>query len=162
MAKTQNRKPPKAKACSMGLKKMGRPESFDPDLAAEIIKTIETSSKGLKKLCSENEHWPAPSTIYGWIYDYKDFSDLYWKAKVNQAHIYVDDLENIIDRVEENPALVGWGKLTLQHRHWYAARLVPRLYGDKQKLDDLEGQNAKLLAENAALREHADKYQRDY
>lgn len=161
MEKTQNRKQPKPKACPMGAK-TGRPSSWDPNLADEIVKTIEREPKGLNQLCAENEHWPNPSTIYGWTYDHDDFSKKYWCAKVNQATIYVDDLQNIMHEVKENPSLTGWGKLTLQHRHWYAARLVPKIFGDRQKLENLEELNIEKDREIAILKEHLKKYEREY
>jgi hypothetical protein len=162
MAKTQSRKPPKPKACSMGPRKMGRPESYDPELADEIIQAIETRPKGLNYLCEINPHWPDVTTIYSWIHHKEEFSQRYWRAKVNQAHLYVDESFNLVDEVRGDKDMSQWLSTAIGLRKWYAARLVPRLYGEKIRMDNLEDQNAKLLAENAALKEHADKYKRDY
>ncbi len=162
MAKTQNRKPPKSKACSMGPKKMGRPESWDPELADEILLALETQPKGLTQLCKVNPHWPDVTTIYTWIHHQDEFSQRYWRAKVNQAHLYVDESFQLADEERGNKDNSAWLSTAIGLRKWYAARLIPRLYGEKQRMDNLEEQNAKLLAENSALREHADKYQRDY
>jgi hypothetical protein len=161
MAKTQNPKQPKPKACSMGAK-MGRPESYDPHLADEIIQKIQSEPKGLKQLCAENEHWPHPATIYGWTYNYPKFFDLYWKAKVNQAHLYVDESFDLTNEVRGDKDMSQWLSTAIGLRKWYAARLVPRLYGEKMKLENLEEQNAEKDKEIAALKDHLKKYEREY
>jgi hypothetical protein len=161
MAKTQSRKPPKPRGCSMGAK-MGRPECYDYSLAVEIAKALETQPKGLKQLCDENAHWPNPSTIYSWTHTYPEFSKLYWEAKVNQAHVYVDEAFQLADEERGNKDSSAWLSTVIGLRKWYAARLVPRLYGDKQKIEDLEEKGAEKDKEIAILKEHLKKYEREY
>ena len=63
-------------------KKKGRPKiDYMPELAEEICNAVSCSSKGIKQLCKEYEHWPSHDTIYRWLAMEKEFSGLYARAK---------------------------------------------------------------------------------
>jgi hypothetical protein len=127
----------------------GRPSDYTDELANEICKAIATSSKGLKNLCAENPHWPHRDTILEWRFKNKAFSDLYMQAKVNQVEALVDECLDIADDTDNdtitkttksgeeyeacNSEWLNRSRLRIDTRKWLAAKLAPKLYGERQK-----------------------------
>ena len=125
-------------------KKVGRPKiDYTPELAEEICYAVSCSSKGIKQLCKEYENWPSHDTIYSWLAKHKDFSDSYMRAKCLQVQVIVDEILEISDDTSSDTIINDDGKSTVNHEHinrsrlrvdsrkWVAAKLCPRLYGDK-------------------------------
>lgn len=142
---------------------MGRPKiDYSPELAKEICYVVSCSSKGIKKLCKLNKHWPSHDTIYHWLTMEKEFSDLYARAKRQQIEVIIDEILDIADDTSKDNLINEDGKSTIDHEHisrsrlkidtrkWLAAKLCPRLYGDKEELvslkfpDDIKNANALL------------------
>ena len=136
---------------------------FDEKIAREICKAISTSSKGLKRLCAENKDkgWPSRSHIYSWFEDHPSFKDSYARAKQNQIEALVDDIIEIADDTSNDYIEDEKGKIVANHDHinrarlridtrkWLAAKLCPRLYGDKNKEDENDA-ISRLRLENEA------------
>ncbi len=125
---------------------MGRTTDYTPELAKEICYAVSCSSHGIKKLCKLNKHWPSHDTIYRWLAMKKEFSDLYARAKRLQIEVIIDEILEIADDTSNDSVINGEdGKLTIDHEHinrsrlkidtrkWLAAKLCPRLYGDKNE-----------------------------
>lgn len=123
--------------------KRGRPTIYTPELAQEICDVIASSSKGIRRLCNENEHWPNPDTIYRWISGHQEFSERYARAKRLQIEVIVDEMLDIADDTSHDAKLNDEGKLIYDHEHihrsrlridtrkWLAAKLAPKIYGEK-------------------------------
>lgn len=105
----------------------GRPTDYTPELAQEICEAIACSSKGVKKLCKENPHWPSHDAIYRWIYIYPDFYDLYTRAKVSQISVIVDEMFDVIAETDD----VNRARLWIDTTKWLTCKLVPKVYGNK-------------------------------
>lgn len=126
-----------------GKSKGGRPTIYTPKLAKEICDTIACSSRGIKRLCSEREHWPNPDTIYTWVTNRKDFSEQYAQAKRHQIEVIIDEILDIADDTSNDNVVNEDGKIVTDHEHinrsrlridtrkWIAAKLAPKVYGDK-------------------------------
>ncbi len=122
-------------------KKAGRSTDYTIEIAHEICEVVSTTSKGIKVLCKENEHWPSHKTLYLWLMNHKEFSDLYARAKRQQVEVIVDEILAIADDSASDSYINEEGKLVVDHEHinrarlrvdtrkWIAAKLVPRLYG---------------------------------
>jgi len=136
---------------------------FDEKIAREICKAISTSSKGLKRLCAENKNWPSRAHIYSWFEDHLSFKDSYARAKQNQIESLVDDIIEIADdssndwtydeekgREVVNHEHINRARLRIDTRKWLAAKLCPRLYGDKTNKDDENDAITRLRLENEA------------
>lgn len=120
----------------------GRPTKYTKELEVEICTAIANSNKGLVPLCEENEHWPTHSTIRQWIFEKKEFSDNYVKAKQEQADFLADEIIKIADDEEGDMIQGEFGKvgnsvnvqrsrLKIDARKWIASKLKPKMYGDK-------------------------------
>jgi hypothetical protein len=107
------------------VKDMSRPSTYSPELAAEICGRL-ANGEPLAKICRE-EAMPAPSSVYLWLTQHKDFSDMYARAREDQADTMADEIVRIADEAED-PAK---GRLQVDARKWVAAKLKPRKYGDK-------------------------------
>jgi len=121
----------------------GRPTTFTPEIAEEICKTISCSSSGLRKLCKVNPHWPNANTIFEWRIKHPDFGEQYARAKEHQVQSLIDEIIEIADDTSQDLIESEDGKLKANHEHinrsrlridtrkWLAAKLCPRLYGNK-------------------------------
>jgi hypothetical protein len=123
-------------------KVVGRPTGYTPELGKEICETITCTSKGIKSLCKEIEHWPSHNSIYRWLSAHKEFSDLYARAKRQQIEVLVNEVLEIADDSSNDSVINDDGKEVTDHEHinrarlridtrkWLVAKLCPRLYGD--------------------------------
>lgn len=130
-------------------KKIGRPTDYTQELGEEICEAIANDSKGLRRLCKEHEHWPAREVIYRWKRKYPEFSHQYVKAKEHQIEALVDEILDIADdtshdtiiKVDDdgneravcNSEWINRSRLRIDTRKWLAAKLCPRLYGEKDE-----------------------------
>ncbi len=123
---------------------MGRPSSYDPEIAADICLAISIQTKGLEEICDSEDRFPTARTFYRWLLDREELRQLYARAKDEQKQILVDEIIPICD---ENPIAEivgeGWTKtcvdtgaiqrnrLRVDTRKWLLSKLDPRKYGDK-------------------------------
>ncbi len=126
---------------------------YTPELAAEICNKTATSTKGIRKLCKENPHWPDSSTIMDWITDKPDFAPQYARAKLKQAVLLADETIEIADDARHDTITktdkngdeyecadnewINRSRLRVDTRKWLAGKLAPKIYGERviQALD---------------------------
>ena len=121
--------------------KPGRPTTYTSELANEICDSIASSSKGTKKLCKENQHWPCQDTLFTWLKIYPEFSEQYAQAKRCQIEVFIDEILDIADDSSQdqvmntqgnivcNSEFIARSRLRIDTRKWLAAKLVPKIYG---------------------------------
>lgn len=121
--------------------KRGRPTTYTPELANEICDSIASTSKGTKKLCKENTHWPCQDTLFTWLKIYPEFSEQYAQAKRCQIEIFIDEILEIADDTSQdrvvnegendicNSEFIARSRLRIDTRKWLASKLVPKIYG---------------------------------
>jgi hypothetical protein len=133
-------------------KKVGRPKiDFTPELAEEICYAVACSNKGIKQLCKMYDHWPSHNTVYGWLASHKEFSDLYARAKRLQIEVIIDEILEIADDASNDSVIneedgkrvidhehINRSRLKIDTRKWLAAKLCPRIYGDKDERVNLK------------------------
>ena len=149
--------------------KKGRPTGYTLELAKEICESIASTSKGTKKLCAENQHWPCQDTLFAWLKAYSEFSEQYARAKMCQVDYLVDEMLEIADDVSSdsfldeegrtimNSSAITRARLKIDTRKWLACKLVPRVYGSKpeneNRIDpvieqEIKGMRARLDEKN--------------
>jgi hypothetical protein len=122
---------------------MGRPTKYSPELAREICTRI-AHGEPLVRMCRE-EHMPHVSSVYLWLSQIPEFSDMYAKAREDQADTLADEIQSLADEMpmektdkEGNTsfdsAYIQWMRLRVDARKWVAAKLKPRKYGDRVEL----------------------------
>ncbi|PJE00247.1 MAG: hypothetical protein CK426_00010 [Legionella sp.] len=125
--------------------KIGRPTVYTLGLAKEICDRIASTSKGTKKLCKENKHWPCQDTLFTWLKIYPEFSEQYAQAKRCQIEVFIDEILDIADDSSQdeiannqghivcNSEFIARSRLRIDTRKWLASKLVPKIYGVQQK-----------------------------
>jgi hypothetical protein len=117
----------------------------------------------LNKICSD-PRMPSKRTIVRWLADQRntEFRESYYYARRVQAELYVDEIFEIADDVsgdyrikydkdgepyvEANNEHIQRSRVRIDTRKWYAAKLVPRIYGDLQQIEHgVTGDLAELL-----------------
>jgi hypothetical protein len=133
----------------------GRPSDYTPELAAEICERLSEEEGGLIEVCKADD-MPSRSSVYLWLSQHKEFSDMYARARedlgVFVAHRGVKEATNAKD--------AQLGRLQFDARKWLASKLASKQFGDKiehehtgsiqtQTDDQLEARIAALMATNA-------------
>jgi hypothetical protein len=127
---------------------MARPTKYTKELANKICDIIASSNLGLSNICKD-ESLPSRSTVRDWIANNPEFSDLYARAKEDQADFLADEITLISDAelrtdVEVNGTNgssttnqdnVQRSRLMVESRKWLAMKLKPKKYGDRIDID---------------------------
>lgn len=155
--------------------KMGAPTKYNAKIAERICEIVSTTPYGMKAMCRIYPDLPDPDTIRVWRLKYPDFSVLYAKAKLNQADILAEDCLDIADESSEdikinesgnevfNSEFAARSRLRVDTRKWLAAKLIPKVYGDRQVIEQTTAENTELKEEIAKLRvQLAEKSRKDY
>lgn len=127
-------------------------------------KGVEYSQEIVTAICSEiakgkklvdvcaMDGMPTRSTFYLWMKDHPGVSDMYTRAREERAELIADEILEIADAPIEEPKADEDGKIlpfeqsrfrqTLEQRRqmidarkWAAAKLNPKVYGDRVNLD---------------------------
>lgn len=123
-------------------------QAYTDETARKICERI-MSGETLMSICAERR-MPTRRTIIRWLAhpEYSEFREMYYYARRVQAELLVDEIVSIADdsardwipsfnkKGEQN----GWkpdheaiqrSRVRIDTRKWLAARLIPRIYGEK-------------------------------
>ncbi len=129
------------------------------DYICELIATHETS---LEDLCRQHPEIPSHDTIYKWRLKNSHFAEMFLHAKREQTFLITAECLRIADddsrdmyvdkdgSLKPNATAVARDAQRIKARQWQAARLLPRVFGDKPS-EDLAAQNAQLVESVALL-----------
>ena len=114
----------------------GRPTDYTDELAAAICERL-ADGESLKAVCADDA-MPARSSVYLWLATYQTFSDMYARAKGECADLLADEILEIADQYDQAKEKLEGGidhiqraKLRIDARKWVAAKLKPKVYGEK-------------------------------
>lgn len=116
----------------------GRPTDYTPELAALICERMAEEEGGLYEVCKADD-MPSRSSVYLWLSQHKEFSDMYARARedlgVYVAHRGVKEATTAQD--------AQLGRLQFDARKWLASKLAQKQFGDKQTTvhEDPQGNN---------------------
>lgn len=128
---------------------IGRPTSYDSNIAMEICDALAQTPRGLDFLCSTNPHWPSSRTIWYWLAKHEAFLQSYERAREQQATLLFEEALEIADDSSRDTRLVGpaddlreapdteWiarSKLRVETRMRMAGKLHPKKYGDHKQV----------------------------
>jgi hypothetical protein len=106
---------------------------YSAELTDEICRLLAEGNSMLQ--ITNREDMPVVSVIYDWLHKNKDFADKYVRAREDQAHTIADRAVAMAlhgSRAITDPQIA---KVQLDAIKWTAARLAPRIYGDKAELN---------------------------
>lgn len=124
---------------------IGRPTTYTDELAAMICFQL-MMPRTLKSICQDKE-MPAQSSVYKWLIERPEFSELYARARQVQAHMFADEIIEIADdssgdvicdefgNAKQNHEFVQRSKLRMDARKWHASKTAPKIYGDKPEVE---------------------------
>ena len=117
---------------------------YQQELGDKICSIVATHTESLEDLVKMYE-LPPVRTIYDWLYRNDAFSHNYAKAKQIQAQRMIEELDKIAkeksyyvdadgnQRVD--PGFTASQRLIADTRKFIASKLVPKVYGDKQTIE---------------------------
>lgn len=127
--------------------KNGRPTIYNEHIVNRICELTATTSLGIRRLCALHPDLPNPDTIFAWRLKYKDFSERYAEAKRHQVDVLVEEILDIADdksndettndegKIICNTEYLNRSRLRIDTRKWLAAKLMPKIYGDRVQND---------------------------
>jgi hypothetical protein len=102
----------------------------------------------LEEICEQRSHWPTAKAIYEWRIKNPAFGEMYARAKQAQIEVLVSRIFTLARNRDDAYLLDEKGnahadgftmnnkKLEIDSIKWLAAKLAPKLYGDKKENDD--------------------------
>lgn len=124
--------------------KMGRPTLRTPENAETICEQI-ASGKSARVACEKAGI--SQTMLWVWLKEDADFRGHYTRAREVQADFYADEIIEISDdgrndtytdfegEVRANAEVVARSKLRVDSRKWYASKLAPKKYSERQQVD---------------------------
>lgn len=127
---------------------MSRPSSYTQEVADEICKRL-AGGETLILICKEEE-MPSQSTVFRWAQNNAVFRENYARAREEQADYFAEEILKIAD---EDPAIVlqrqregeetiivdgaaiQHQRLRVDARKWFASKVAPKKYGDRQEIE---------------------------
>lgn len=118
--------------------------TYTADMDREICARL-AEGRSLRSVCRDAD-MPHISTIYKWLDEQPGFSERYARACNDRAHALAEEALEIADDssgdviTDENGVkrldaeFVQRSRLRVDTRKWFAARLNPKVYGDRQTL----------------------------
>jgi hypothetical protein len=118
----------------------GRPTKYNLKIALEICDRL-SDGESLATICKD-ERMPKKTAVYEWLLRHEEFTDMYARAREDQADSMADSIVAIADEKptllfddkgngKVDNAFVAWQKNRIDARKWTAAKLKPRKYSDR-------------------------------
>ncbi len=121
------------------LAKMGRPTKYSDEWARQLCDLI-SQGKSVVDICAM-EGQPSRDSVYAWMREREDFSDMYARAREERADLLAAEILEIADTPCTNQVEVAQQRNRLDTRKWLASKLAPRKYGDRVEHDMKGGIN---------------------
>lgn len=106
----------------------GRPSLYTPELALDILSGMSVG-KTLTEIC-QGEGMPNRATVYRWAEQDAAFRDALARARDAQAHAIAEG--GFLRARDAKDA--GLDRLAFDGAKWFAAKMAPKVYGEKLDL----------------------------
>ena len=117
--------------------KMGRPSIYNQSLAISFLARL-SGGLAVERICRQAD-MPAKQTIYRWIGERADFRDAFVRAMAARGMKHGDDVIAVVDKVLAGEIAPDVGRVAIQGLSWAAARMAPKVYGDRVALTGADG-----------------------
>lgn len=138
---------PKTKAGPTEKKRVGRPSGYTQAIGDKICFRL-VDGESLRSIC-KGKGMPTLSMVYRWLEKNTEFRDQYARAREWQADTLADEILDIantpqigIKKVSKAAGvettegdMIEHRRLQVEARKWYAAKLAPKKYGERQQID---------------------------
>lgn len=111
-------------------KPCGRPSEYTPEIGEAISDEISFTKDSIATIAKKMGL--RPSTLYGWMQKNPDFAALYTRARETRGHTVAEETLEIADddSIDHNHK-----RIMVETRKWLAAKLLPKVYGEKTTID---------------------------
>jgi len=144
--------------------KVGSPCTFTKEIGDMICERVATNPIGLIKICKMYDDMPSHHAINQWRHKYKDFDDQYLLAKIKQAILMVEQIDDLLDhpviyntdekgQQKIDPPSASMAIARCNNRKWQVARLAPKMYGDRHIEEVNDNMQAELQTRKQTLDE---------
>lgn len=125
---------PKAETPQVEPKPHGNAFVWTPEIEDEILGRIMRGDS-IATICGDDrdDFTPGETTFYKRLASDADFAKRYAQAREAQAHREFDEIVSIADKARPDDVAVA--RLRIDARKWRAAKLMPKVYGDKQAVE---------------------------
>jgi hypothetical protein len=114
--------------------RIGRPPAkFDSDKASAFLQEV-ASGKSIRKTC-EMDEMPTIHTVMSWERENPVFAEQYARARDERGMAFGERIIDLVEDVIEAKIQVDAARVAIDALKWTAARLAPKVYGDKQAID---------------------------
>jgi hypothetical protein len=125
----------------------GKDIEYSEELAKLVLDAVGIHTKGLDWLHENVDRFPARQTVYKWRNEHPDFDDAYMRVKQRQVLYAAEEAEDVAVDGSQDYTIDDKGHKVVDHEHisrsrlivdtrkWMASKLVPRLFGDKQVVE---------------------------
>ena len=103
-------------------KKVGRPSSYSPELAAEICRRMAEANASLVVVCRDPD-MPSRDTVYAWLREHPAFSDNYARATQDRRDLLCREILDIADDRSADTVKGEDGSQRIAHKHVQRSRL---------------------------------------
>lgn len=130
---------PKATVEPIGLDKQsrviktGRPEVYTDEIATEFCERIALG-RSLRSVCDDPD-MPSSTTVNKWARENGIFASRYAQAREDRGMNYGDKIGDMVDKVLSGEYPPDVARVAIDALKWTAARLAPKVYGDKQSVE---------------------------
>ena len=126
----------------------GRPTDYTTDLADHICSKL-AEGESMRTVCAP-EGMPDKSTVFRWIRTIEEFRNQYTISKEEGVEAWAEESIDIADdgtndwMSRNDPNNEGYSvngehiqrsRLRIETRKWFASKLKPKKYGDKQQIE---------------------------
>lgn len=114
------------------------PFEWTEEIESEILGRI-MAGESLSEICGTGrDDWlPSERTFYRRLTDDVEFWQRYARAREAQAHREAEEIRLIADMA--TPEDVNVARLRIDARKWRAAKMAPKVYGDKAEVEHKGG-----------------------
>lgn len=129
-------------------RKPARSGTYSIKIVEAICEEIATSERGLDAICKSRKDWPNASTFYRWLDDpderFQPAREMYARARERQGEFMASKILAIADDGQNDTYVDAEGnervnydhiqrsKLRVDARKFLAAKLAPRIYGERK------------------------------
>lgn len=123
--------------------------TWDPAIREVILQRVQ-GDESLNAICKD-PGMPSMDSVHRWIKEDPEFAVKYARAKEIQAETIVNGFRELEEQVLTGDVPPDAAKVVFWSRQWRAAKLRPKVYGDKVQHEHSGGLNVSLKSEDKTL-----------
>lgn len=126
------------------------PFNWTVEIDEEILTRL-AEGESIKDICGKDRKKGLPSewTFYKRLLDDEAFAKRYTRARETQAHREADEIREIADASTNEDYQVS--RLRIDARKWRAAKMAPKVYGDKLDIETKGSLTVNISSDDADL-----------